>query len=479
MEEIIYKNRMLMLLNLVMMTFMATLDASIVNVALPIMAKKLSVSTEAISWVVTSYLMVITTTILLFGKLGDLLGKIKVFKIGIGLFGLGSLMCGLADSFIFLVVSRVFQAIGAAAAMANNQGIITQVFPRNERGRALGIAGMAVAFGSLTGPALGGLIVSVFNWQYIFLINVPITIFTLLMGNRVLPKNENKSSEKFDLKGAFLVIIVILILFGTMLYGEEIGYTHPLIIAGAVITVLSMALFIRVEKREPVPLLELSIFNNALFSLSLLCAFFTFVAISCSNIIQPFYLQNVLGLSPSFAGMILMIYPLILAVVAPLSGYISDIIGSEFLTFLGLLLTSTGLFLMSTLNQDSKIWVMIAFVALMSAGNGLFQSPNNSLIMSSVPMNRLGIAGSINALVRNLGMVFGISFSTALLYNRMGHKLGYNVSSFISGQEGAFIYGMRIVYIIAGIICLAGALLTAYRLYSMRSRIKEPLKDIS
>lgn len=467
-----------MLLNIVMMTFMATLDASIVNVALPIMSQKLSVSTEAISWVVTSYLMVITTTILLFGKLGDLFGKIRVFKIGIGLFGLGSLMCGMADSFIFLVVSRVFQAIGAAGAMANNQGIITQVFPRNERGRALGIAGMAVAFGSLTGPALGGFIVSVLDWQYIFLINVPICIFTLLMGNKVLPKNENKSSDKFDLKGALLVVIVILMLFGTMLYGEEIGYTHPLIIAGALITVLSIALFIRVEKREPVPLLELSIFKNTLFSLSLLCAFFSFVAISCSNIIQPFYLQNVMGLTPSTAGMILMIYPLILAVVAPLSGYISDIIGSEFLTFLGLLLTSTGLFLMSTLHQGSEIWIMVVFVAVMSAGNGLFQSPNNSLIMSSVPMNRLGIAGSINALVRNLGMVFGISFSTALLYNRMGHKLGYNVNSFIRGQESAFIYGMRIVYIIAGIICMAGALLTAYRLYSMRSRTKEPLKDI-
>lgn len=471
MEEKIYENRILILLNIVMMTFMATLDGSIVNVALPIMAEKLAVSTEAISWVVTAYLMVIATTILLFGKLGDIFGKVEVFKLGISLFAIGSLMCGIANSFPFLVLSRVFQAVGAAGAMANNQGIITQVFPRNERGRALGIAGMAVALGSLTGPALGGFIVSVLNWQYIFLINVPIGILALLIGAKVLPKIECNSNEKFDLKGAFLIIIVILILFSTMIFGEDIGYTHPLSIAGIIITVVSLAIFIRVEKKVPMPLLQLEIFKNTLFSLSLLCAFFSFVAISCSNIIQPFYLQNVMGLKPGAAGMILMIYPLILAVVAPVSGYISDIIGSEFLTFLGLSLTSTGLFFMSTLDQHSKIWLLIVFVAIMSVGNGLFQSPNNSLIMSSVPMNRLGIAGSVNALVRNLGMVFGISFATTLLYNRMSYKLGYNVNSFIAGQEEAFIYGMRVVYISAAIICAIGALLTAYRLYKKRSGI--------
>lgn len=472
MEEKIYKNRILILLNIVLMTFMATLDGSIVNVALPIMAEKLAVSTEAISWVVTAYLMTIATTILLFGKLGDIFGNTRIFKLGIGLFAIGSLMCGLANSFHFLVFSRVFQAVGAAGAMANNQGIITQVFPRNERGRALGISGMSVALGSLTGPALGGFIVSVLHWQYIFLINVPIGIFALLMGNKVLPKFECKSNERFDLKGAFLIIVVILILFSTMIFGEDIGYTHPLSIIGIIITAASLAIFIRVEKRVPVPLLQLEIFKNTLFSLSLLCGFFSFVAISCTNIIQPFYLQNALGLSPSFAGMILMTFPLILAVVAPVSGYISDIIGSEFLTFLGLSLTSIGLFLMSTLNQYTDIRLLIIFIAIMSLGNGLFQSPNNSLIMSSVPMNRLGIAGSINALVRNLGMVFGISYSTTLLYNRMSFKLGYNVSSFIAGQEGAFIYGMRVVYISAAIICAIGAILTAYRLYTIRSGIK-------
>ncbi|PKM90924.1 MAG: MFS transporter [Firmicutes bacterium HGW-Firmicutes-12] len=477
MEEKIYKNRMLILLNVVMMTFMATLDSSIVNVALPMMAEKLSVSTEAIAWVVTAYLIVIATTILIFGKLGDIIGKIRVFKYGIAIFTIGSLMCGLANSFTVLVMARIIQAVGAAGAMATNQGIITQVFPRNERGRALGMAGTSVALGSLVGPPLGGFIVSVLSWKYIFLINIPIGIFALIMGARVLPAIEKFTKEKFDIKGALLIIIVILTLFGSLIRGEDLGYTKPIIITGLVIAALSMIMFIKIEKRMSEPLLQLEIFKNMLFSLSLLCAFISFVAISCSNIIQPFYLQNVMNLSPAVTGLILMAFPMILAIVAPISGYLSDIIGSEILTFLGLTLTSVGLFLMSTLNQHSSILTLVTFVIIMSIGNGLFQSPNTSLIMSTVTTNRLGIAGSVNALVRNLGMVFGISMATTLLYNRMSHKLGYDVNDYIPGQEDAFIYGMKVVFITAGVLCIIGALLTAYRLYAKRAKVKRSVRD--
>lgn len=468
---------MLILLNVVMMTFMATLDSSIVNVALPMMAEKLSVSTEAIAWVVTAYLIVIATTILIFGKLGDIIGKIRVFKYGIAIFTIGSLMCGLANSFTVLVMARIIQAVGAAGAMATNQGIITQVFPRNERGRALGMAGTSVALGSLVGPPLGGFIVSVLSWKYIFLINIPIGIFALIMGARVLPAIEKFTKEKFDIKGALLIIIVILTLFGSLIRGEDLGYTKPIIITGLVIAALSMIMFIKIEKRMSEPLLQLEIFKNMLFSLSLLCAFISFVAISCSNIIQPFYLQNVMNLSPAVTGLILMAFPMILAIVAPISGYLSDIIGSEILTFLGLTLTSVGLFLMSTLNQHSSILTLVTFVIIMSIGNGLFQSPNTSLIMSTVTTNRLGIAGSVNALVRNLGMVFGISMATTLLYNRMSHKLGYDVNDYIPGQEDAFIYGMKVVFITAGVLCIIGALLTAYRLYAKRAKVKRSVRD--
>ena len=195
------------------------------------------------------------------------------------------------------------------------------------------------------------------------------------------------------------------------------------------------------------PLLKLEIFNNSLFSLSVFCAFISFVAISCSNIIMPFYLQYVMKMTPSSAGVIMMVSPIILSVVAPMSGYISDRVGSEVLTFIGLMGTSLGLFLMSTLNQYSHLGALITFIAIMTMGNGMFQSPNNSLVMSTVDKNNLGIAGSINALVRNLGMVFGISLSTTLLYSLMGKKIGYHVTGYIEGRDDVFVYGMQYVYI--------------------------------
>jgi len=421
MDEDRYKDRFIILFNVLLMTFMAVLDGSIINVALPVMAERLSVTTEAVSWVVTSYLAVITATILICGKLGDFYGKIKVFRIGVVGFTLGSLLCGVSESFAFLLAARVIQALGAAAAMATNQGIITQAFPANERGRALGLSGTVVALGSLAGPPLGGFIIAIIDWHYIFLINLPIGIIASILGAKYLKSNHERQ--------------------------------------GAVNT----------DRR----LLPLDIFRNWLFSLSLLCAFFSFIAISCSNITLPFYLQNVLGYSPKTTGLVLMIYPMILVVTAPLSGYLSDLFGSEHFTFLGLLFTGFGLYLMSGLDESSGLPALASFIAVMSVGNGLFQSPNTSLVMSSVTPDRLGVAGSLNAFVRNTGMVFGVYLATSILYSRMSESLGYEVSDYVPGHEAAFIYGMKYVYLTAAVICGIGAALTAYRLYVNRYKQRQ------
>lgn len=465
-DEKIHKNRWLILFTVVMLTFMACLDSSIVNVALPVLSDKLSVSMASIEWVVTSYLIVISATILIFGRLGDMKGKTTVFKWGLALFTLGSLLCGLSNSLLFLVIARVIQAIGAAGTMSTSQGIITHVFPGNERGRALGISGMFVALGTMIGPPLGGFIVNSFSWQYIFLINVPVGIITYILGMKILPRaTTNKAGEKLDSKGSVLFSLAIVLLFGSLTQGQELGYNKPIIIIGFIFSVLCMISFILLETRVEAPLLQLNIFKNRLFSISVFCAFISFTTISCSNIIQPFYLQDVLKLSPATTGLFMVVYPIILSVVSPVSGYLSDKIGSELLTFLGLLTNIIGLLLMSTLNEHSNLWTIGMFVAILSVGNGLFQSPNTSLVMSTVPKNKLGIAGSINALVRNLGLVFGVSLATTLLYNRMSHKIGHHVVNYVQGRDDVFIYGMRYVYITAASICIVGALLTAFRLY--------------
>ena len=467
-EEKVYKNRMLILFNVVLMTFMATLDSSIVNVALPVMAGKLSVSSEAIAWVVSSYLIVISGTILIFGRLGDIRGKTEIFKFGIILFTFGSLLCAVSGSLSMLIAARAVQAIGAAAAMATNQGIITQVFPANERGRALGIAGSFVAFGTMVGPPLGGFIVDALSWNYIFLINIPVGIFVAVLGMKTLPRTHEIVDEKLDAKGGVFFTLAIVSLFTSLILGGSLGYASPAIICGFAVAAISFVIFLIFEKRQPDPLIQLKIFKNKLFSLSIFCAFTSFTAISISSILLPFYLQSALKLSPSYTGLLMMVSPIVMSVAAPLSGSLSDRIGSEFLTFLGLATASTGLFLMSGLNLNSGLVLLIAFTALMALGTAVFQSPNTSLIMSTVPRNMLGIAGSINALVRNLGMIFGTTLSVTLLYGRMSSLLGYKVSDYVEGRGDAFIYGMKGVYIAAGAVCATGAILTAIRLYSRK-----------
>lgn len=470
MEGTTNKNKWSILASVILATFMSTLDGSIVNVALPRMAQVLSVTTANIQLVATSYLIVIAGTVLIFGRLGDILGKTKVFTIGLCIFTLGSLLCGLTHSFAFLILARMIQAIGAAGTMANNQGIIAETFPSNERGRALGLNGTAVALGSLVGPGIGGLIVGAFSWEYIFLINVPIGLINIFLCIKLLPKGQGKACGRFDGLGAALFLAAIVFLFSSMNEGINRGFTDPLIVSGFLLSAVSFLIFFIVEHKRENPMIQLQIFKNTLFSLSIFCGFISFVAIFCNNIILPFYLQYVMEFTPQQSGLMLMIYPLLLSIVAPVSGHLSDRIGSELLTFLGLVLTSAGLFLMASLKVNSTISGMVLFIGIMSVGMGIFQSPNNSLIMSTVSRDKLGVAGSINALVRNLGMVCGIALATTLLYGMMSATIGYRVTDFVEGRNDAFLYGMKAVYIAAGVISMFGAALTFVRLLHKKRR---------
>jgi len=466
-----YKSRWTILFVMVMATFMSTLDSSIVNVALPVMADALGATSSAIAWVVSAYLITISATILIFGKLGDIWGQMKIFQIGLVIFTIGSFLCGFTNSFSGLLAARVIQAVGAGASMANSHGIITRSFPAESRGRALGINGAFVALGTLTGPPLGGFIVSVTTWEYLFWINVPIGIIVFLIGLRVFPKTERLPGKvKLDLPGALLFGAAVVPLFIALQESINYGLANFWILLFIGISAVSFVLFFWVEKKAQTPLLPLEIFKNRWFTVSVFCAFLSFVAIFISTIILPFYLQDLLKLTPALAGLILAIFPLVLGVVSPASGHMSDRIGSEFLTLLGLSVTSAGLFLMSTLTANPSFLALGIFIAVMALGNGLFQSPNNSLVMSSLEKKNLGIGGSVNALVRNIGMVAGISLATMILYGGMSSRLGYAVNNFAPGADDAFVYGMRLAYITAALVCAAGAIATALRMFGRHKK---------
>lgn len=335
-DEYVQSKRWIILIILNLFTFMSTLDASIVNIALPVISKDMNVPESQIQWIVSCYLIAICTFILLFGKLGDMYGRIKVFRIGSIMFLIGSLLCGFGTSLPLLILFRVIQAIGASMTMANSPGIITDIFPAKERGRAMGLIGTFVSLGSITGPSLGGVLLSILGWQAIFWINIPIGLVAIAIGWRMLPADISFLKVKLDVPGSLLFSIFIVALFSGLLIGQQTGYQNLYIMLTLGLALISFILFFWVEFHKSEPMLQLSLFKNRLFSLSILCGFLVFVATFCFNIIGPFYTQSILHLSPLSSGLILMLFPATMAVVAPFSGALSDKIGSELLTFAGL-----------------------------------------------------------------------------------------------------------------------------------------------
>ncbi|WP_339319958.1 MFS transporter [Paenibacillus sp. FSL R10-2734] len=468
-DKVIQKKRWMILIVLNIFTFMSTLDGSIVNIALPELSKQLKLPMAQIEWVTTGYLMAICAAILFFGKLGDIVGKIRIFKIGTIVFVIGSMLCGFSLSLPALLASRVIQAIGASMTMANSQGIVTDIFPANERGKALGFIGTFVSLGSIAGPSLGGIMVSTLGWEYIFWVNIPIGVIVILLGWKVLPKDLTRTKSTIDVPGSMLFAIFIISLFAGLLLGQQLGYGDSLIVTSLIVAGISFIAFLWTELRRKEPLLQLSLFKNPLFSLSILCGFLVFTANFCFNIIAPFYAQNMLNLSPFEAGFLLMLLPICMVVVAPISGALSDKIGSEFLTFAGLVVMVIAQFGLAELHDGSSVVLVGVWIAMLGIGSGLFQSPNNSLVMSKVPRTQLGSAGSVNSLVRNVGMVVGITIATTILFHVMSSEAGYRVTGLVPGRPELFISGMHVVFMTSASICFVAALLTGWRMLSARS----------
>ncbi|MCH3918882.1 MAG: MFS transporter [Spirochaetia bacterium] len=448
----------------VSMSFLATLDASIVNIALPVMSKSLDVPLLSIEWVVASYVMIICSTLLFFGRLGDIVGKSKVFSYGTLLFVIGTLLCGLCSSFVPLIICRFIEGLGASAYMANNQGIITELYPQEGRGKALGILAAAVALGTMTGAPVGGFIVSALSWNYIFYVNVPIGAVIFGLGLKYLPKDRKNRSQHIDIAGAVLQFLGTMLLFVALVRAQGSGLSNPYILSVILLAVIMIILFICREKRSRQPLLDLSLFKNHLFPLSLGCAVISFMCIAASTFLLPFYFEDTLKLSPSISGLLMMITPIVIASLSALCGTLADRIGAEILTVIGLSVMAVDFFLMSFLGLHTTLGICGILLVTMAIGQSFFQPANNSLIMSACPKSKLGIGGSVNSLVRNLGQYSGIILSTTFLYAFMSRKIGYTVTDYIEGRDDVFVYGMKNDYRILMLLCAFGAMLTGLRL---------------
>ena len=446
-------------------TFMSSLDSSVVNISLPQMSGHFGISIAAVEWVVMAYLLIISSLLLMYGRIGDLYGNRRVYLAGFVIFTAGSLFCGLSPTLPALVASRVFQAVGAGMLMAMGPAIITAVAPPQERGKALGMNGVAVSVALAFGPVLGGLLTTMFGWQSIFYINLPIGVAGYLLGRRFLPADGPHTRQHFDVPGAALFFLAMIALLFPMNYGDTAGWTSPLILGSFAASAALLAGFAAVELKSPSPMMDLTLFLNRLFTMSNISLLISFVAGFAVTLLMPFYLQDLRGLSASAAGLLLIPQPLVTMLAGPVSGVLSDRMDSRYLSSGGMLLVAVGMFLLSTLNISSTALQSSLFLVLLGLGNGVFQTPNNSSIMGSVPDNRRGVASGMLATMRNVGMVVGTALSGAVFSGRQAQLTAALKLKGVAGQAlkvQSFTGAFHFTYVMAGVLALVavGASLT-------------------
>lgn len=438
--------------------FMATLDGSIVNIALPTLTDYFSTDILTIEWVILSYLVTITTLLLTLGRLSDMYGRKPVFSLGLLIFSLGSGLCSLSASATQLIAFRVVQGLGAAMVMANGPAIITDVFPHTERGKAMGLIGTVVSIGSMAGPVLGGFLIHLWGWQSIFYLNIPVGLLGTVYAHRTLETDQPHDGQKFDIPGAFFMFLSLISLLLVITRGQELGWDSPATIGLCAVFVLFLTIFAMAENKVDQPMIELSLFRNRPFTASNASGLLSFIAMFTVILLMPYYMENILGYNPSHVGMALIAVPLVMALVAPISGWISDKTNSFILSSLGMGVSCLALFLLGNLDQDATFPDIVLRLGMIGLGMGLFQSPNNSIVMGSVPKNRLGIAGGMLGMVRNLGMVTGVAISGAVFTSGLKSYQAAGLS-----YEVSFLGGFHNAFMVAAVICGVGIIMSLMR----------------
>ncbi len=331
---------------------MATLDISIVNISLPTLVESLNTNFATIQWVILSYALVLTSMVLGVARLGDMVSKKRVFFIGLNIFTVGSILCGLAPDVGWLIAFRAIQGVGAVMTQALGPAIITEIFPSSERGRALGIIGGVVSAGLALGPPIGGILIGLAGWRSIFLVNAPIGVAAAFIVAKQVPTlPPSKRGQRFDIVGAAIMLFTLLCYALAMTMAGHFGFGYlnaQILLFGAIVGLTALAL---VERRVREPMLDPNLFKNILFTLNLLMGFLVFICIA-GAIIFPFFLEFVKGYSTTQVGLMMMVVPISMGLLAPVAGAMSDRFGSRAISLIGLLIVIGGCLAISTLHKD-------------------------------------------------------------------------------------------------------------------------------
>ena len=436
--------------------FIAMLDSTSVNLALYPMSKDLGVSLAQIQWVVIAYMLTLTVFLPFFGKLGDIFPKNKLYCTGFIVFAVGATLNTISSGLIQLIFFRCIEAIGASIMLSNAQAIIATIFKNEERGKALGLNGCIIAIAGMTGPALGGILINSFSWRAIFIPCIPIALVGAYFAYKMLPSYSEKLTKdfKFDYKGFLYFTVSLLSLLLAISQGKNWGWQSFQIIVLGLITLIFGGLFYFRDHKINYPLINFSMFKIKTFSFGNIAVMLSYMAMFTNSVLLPFFLQELQGRNPFVSGLLILPYALTLSVTAPISGNLSGKIGSHKLTLAGPCVFITALVLFTIYGKDAQVWQIVIASGLLGIGNGLFQSPSNNAIMTSVKNEELGIASGILALSRNMGHILGIAITITLFDSFRTIFLQNNSfdTAFLSAYRLTMIIGILI-----GLLCLTCA----------------------
>ncbi|MFM2303616.1 MAG: hypothetical protein RLZZ135_1026 [Cyanobacteriota bacterium] len=439
---------------------MYTIDTSIVNIALPTLVRDLRTDFATVQWVGLSYVLMVTSLVLGVARLGDMFGKKPLYLGGLIVFTIGSLICGWAPSIEILIGARALQGMGAVMISALGAAIIVEVFPNAERGKALGIIGAIVSLGIALGPSIGGVIIGIAGWRSIFWVNLPIGILASLVVNKYVPHNiiSDDRERQFDFWGSLVITIVLTCFSLGMTEGQRYGFTDSLPLGLLVTAAIGLVGFIVLESRVSQPMLDLSLFRSQIFSLSLLTGWLVFMALGGSFFLIPFFLQLVLHYPIEHIGLLMAFTPIIGGLVSPLAGNLTDRFGTRSIMLIGLIVMTIGCVAVSTLTPQMQDIDYLLRVIPLGLGWGMFQSPNNSAILSAVPPERLGIASGLLSLTRTLGQTTGLPLFATIF--AMSALAGTKLKDVTLAPAGTITTGFQHTFQIAGLMTAIAAGLT-------------------
>ena len=411
----------LALASLSLSMLMPSLDTSIANAGLPTLAHVFSATFQEVQWIVLAYLLAITTLIVSVGRLGDIVGRRRLLLAGIGLFTGASLVCGLAPTLWLLIAARAAQGLGAAIMMALTVALVSETVPKTKTGSAMGLLGTMSAIGTTLGPSLGGLLLAGFGWRTIFLVNVPLGILNLVLACRSLPADRWRPDTHragFDGLGTLLLGLTLAAYALAMTTGR--GRFGSLNVALLVAAVVGIGLFLFAEAKAASPLIRMTMFRGPVLSASLTMITLVSSVMMATLVVGPFYLSRALGLEAALVGLVLSVGPLVAAVTGVPAGRIVDRLGVHRVTVVGLGCVAAGCFVLSVLPASFGIAGYVAPIAVVTAGYALFQTANNTAIMTDVRQDQRGVVSGLLSLSRNLGLITGASVMGAVFASASG-----------------------------------------------------------